>query len=422
MMNEISGIILFAVAFILNGLLAASYNALVNSHPSQLAKFQDEDQTGAQLAFNVAEEATELILSMRIVRGFMRLISIGLALFSLSSLYVVENGLNLPAFAAVLLGSGLVVGLNEFLIENGVLRSPERWAIRLAWVAKIGIIISKPFVWLTKKLGRGMLGPEWGNHQPLVTEEEIMTLVDASEEGGMIEEEEKAMIFSIFQLGDTLAREVMSPRIDIQGLDEKTTLLEATNALLSTGYSRAPIYKESIDNITGVVYMKDLLSAWRDGRSNETVKQFLREPYFIPEATKLDDLLAEMQARRIHMAVVVDEYGGTAGVVTIEDIVEEIVGEIQDEFDFGEEAPFQLLQEGEFLFSGGIDLDDVNQLTGAELPKDTSETLGGFIYSQLGRVPIRGEEIEAGGLYLIVEEVAGRRIRKVRATKSVPNV
>ena len=422
MMNEISGIILFAVAFILNGLLAASYNALVNSHPSQLIKFQDEGQTGAQLAFDVAEEATELILSMRIVRGFVRLISIGLALFSLSSLYVVENGLNLPAFAAVLLGSGLVVGLNEFLIENGVLRSPERWAMRLAWVAKIGIIISKPFVWLTKKLGRGMLGPEWGNHQPLVTEEEIMTLVDASEEGGMIEEEEKAMIFSIFQLGDTLAREVMSPRIDIQGLDEKTTLLEATNALLSTGYSRAPIYKESIDNITGVVYMKDLLSAWRDGRSNETVKQFLREPYFIPEATKLDDLLAEMQARRIHMAVVVDEYGGTAGVVTIEDIVEEIVGEIQDEFDFGEEMPFQLLQEGEFLFSGGIDLDDVNQLTGAELPKDTSETLGGFIYSQLGRVPIRGEEIEAGGLYLIVEEVAGRRIRKVRATKSVPNV
>ena len=421
-MNEISGIILFAVAFILNGLLAASYNALVNSHPSQLIKFQDEGQTGAQLAFDVAEEATELILSMRIVRGFVRLISIGLALFSLSSLYVVENGVNLPAFAAVLLGSGLVVGLSEFLIENGVLRSPERWAMRLAWMAKIGIIISKPFVWLTKKLGRGMLGPEWGNHQPLVTEEEIMTLVDASEEGGMIEEEEKAMIFSIFQLGDTLAREVMSPRIDIQGLDEKTTLLEATNALLSTGYSRAPIYKESIDNITGVVYIKDLLSAWRDGRSNETVKQFLREPYFIPEATKLDDLLAEMQARRIHMAIVVDEYGGTAGVVTIEDIVEEIVGEIQDEFDFGEEMPFQLLQEGEFLFSGGIDLDDVNQLTGAELPKDTSETLGGFIYSQLGRVPIRGEEIEAGGLYLIVEEVAGRRIRKVRATKSVPNV
>jgi putative hemolysin len=121
------------------------------------------------------------------------------------------------------------------------------------------------------------------------------------------------------------------------------------------------------------------------------------------------------------MAIVVDEYGGTAGVVTIEDIVEEIVGEIHDEYDFGEEAPFQVLQEGEFLFSGGIDLDDVNQLTGSELPKDTSETLGGFIYSQLGRVPTHGEEIAAGGLHLVVEEVSGRRIRKVRAMKRIPS-
>lgn len=422
MMDEISGIVLFAVAFILNGLLTASYNALVNSHPSQLAKLQDEGRAGAQLAYNVAEEATDLILSMRFARGFIRLLCTGLALFSFSYVYIVDDGVNLPAFAILLLGSGLLVGLSEILIENAVLRSPEEWSLKLAWIAKVTIILSRPFVWFIQKLGRSMLGPEWGNHQPLVTEEEIMTLVDASEEGGMIEEEEKAMIFSIFQLGDTLAREVMSPRIDIQGLDERTTLLEATNALLSTGYSRAPIYNESIDNIIGVIYIKDLLSAWRDGRSKETVKQFIREPYFIPEATKLDDLLAEMQVRRIHMAIVVDEYGGTAGVVTIEDIVEEIVGEIQDEFDFGEEAPFQLLQEGEFLFSGGIDLDDVNQLTGAELPKDTSETLGGFIYSQLGRVPIRGEEIKAGGLDLIVEEVSGRRIRKVRATKKLPNV
>jgi CBS domain containing-hemolysin-like protein len=422
MMDEILGIILFAVAFIINGLLAASYSALVNSHPSQLSKLRDEGQVGARLAFNVAEEATELIQSMRIARGFMRLVSVGLALISFTSLFIIEGAVRLPAFAAILLGSGLFIGISEFLIENGTLSSPEQWSLRFAWIAKVAIILAKPFVWVTQKLGRGMLGPEWGNHRPLVTEEEIMTLVDASEEGGMIEEEEKAMIFSIFQLGDTLAREVMSPRIDIQGLDERTTLLEATNALLSTGYSRAPIYNESIDNITGVVYIKDLLSAWRDGRSKETVKQFLREPYFIPEATKLDDLLAEMQVRRIHMAIVVDEYGGTAGVVTIEDIVEEIVGEIQDEFDFGEEAPFQLLQEGEFLFSGGIDLDDVNQLTGVELPKDISETLGGFIYSQLGRVPLRGEEVEAGGLHLIVEEVAGRRIRKVRATKNLPGV
>jgi CBS domain containing-hemolysin-like protein len=148
----------------------------------------------------------------------------------------------------------------------------------------------------------------------------------------------------------------------------------------------------------------------------------MREAYFIPEGMKLDDLLAEMQAKRIHMAIVIDEYGGTAGVVTIEDIVEEIVGEIRDEYDFAEEASYTQIREGEFLFSGGIDLDDVNQLANAKLPKDISETLGGFIYSHLGRIPNVGEVVEAGGLRLIVDQVAGRRIRKVRASRYQPSI
>jgi putative hemolysin len=420
MIDLIVEIILIVIVTIINGLLAASYSALVNSHPSQLSKLREVGQFGADLASRVAEEATELILSMRIARGITRLVALGSVIFATAPVYIEGGEISILRFTGIFLTAGLVIGLSEFLLENGILNTPELWAARLAWIAKVTILLCKPFVWVTQKLGQGVLGPEWGNHQPLITEEEIMTLVDAGEEGGVIEEEEKAMIYSIFQLSDTLAREVMSPRIDIQALEENTPLIEATDTMLKTGYSRAPVFKDSIDNIVGVVYIKDLLSAWRQNRSSETVKQFLREPYFIPEATKLDDLLAEMQSRRIHMAIVVDEYGGTAGVVTIEDIVEEIVGEIQDEYDFAEEAAFQVLQEGEFLFSGGIDLDDVNQLTGSDLPKDTSETLGGFIYSQLGRVPSHGEEISAGGLHLIVEEVTGRRIRKVRAMKNLP--
>ncbi len=420
MIDLLAEIILIIIAIIINGLLAASYSALVNSHPSQLSKLRESGQFGADLASKVAEEASELILSMRIARGIIRLIALGTVIFSTAQAYIEGGEVDFLRFIGILLAAGLVIGLSEFLVENGTLNTPELWAARLAWIAKVAITLSKPLVWVTQKLGQGVLGPEWGNHRPLITEEEIMTLVDAGEEGGVIEEEEKAMIYSIFQLSDTLAREVMSPRIDIQALEENTTLIEATDKMLRTGYSRAPVFKDSIDNIVGMVYIKDLLSAWRENLSNETIKKFLREPYFVPEATKLDDLLAEMQARRIHMAIVVDEYGGTAGVVTIEDIVEEIVGEIRDEYDFAEEAPFQMLQEGEFLFSGGIDLDDVNQLTGSDLPKDTSETLGGFIYSQLGRVPVHGEEIIAGGLHLIVEEVTGRRIRKVRATKKLP--
>jgi CBS domain containing-hemolysin-like protein len=163
------------------------------------------------------------------------------------------------------------------------------------------------------------------------------------------------------------------------------------------------------------VYIKDLLASWRDDDLNHMVGDVLREAYFVPEAKKVDDLLAEMQAKRVHMSVVVDEYGGTAGVVTIEDIVEEIVGEILDEYDFAEEMPYEQLQEGEYIFSGGIDVDDVNQIANSQIPKETSETLGGYIYSQLGKVPAPGEVVEAGGLRLVVEQVVGRRIRKVRA-------
>jgi CBS domain containing-hemolysin-like protein len=410
------GLILFIIVLLIDGLLAASYSALVNSHPSQLARLRDVGQFGAGLALEVAEDATPLIQSMRIGRGVTRITALGLAMFSAAPYYIKGQGVDFLLFVAFILAAGILIGFIEFIGENRPLLSPDIWASRLAWMAKLVIRVSTPLRWVAEKLGRGVMGSEWGNHQQVVTEEEIMTLVDAGEEGGVIEEEEKAMIFSIFQLGDTLAREVMSPRIDIKGLEENTTLTEATDILLRSGYSRAPVFRESIDNIVGLVYIKDLLSAWREDRSEEPISKFLREPFFIPEATKLDDLLAEMQSKRIHMAIVVDEYGGMAGVVTIEDIVEEIVGEIQDEYDFAEEAPFQLLQEGEFLFSGGIDLDDVNQMTGAELPKDTSDTLGGFIYSQLGRVPIHGEEVVAGGLHLVVEEVVGRRIRKVRAS------
>jgi putative hemolysin len=197
-------------------------------------------------------------------------------------------------------------------------------------------------------------------------------------------------------------------------------MVEATDALLQSGYSRAPVYSGSIDNIIGLVYIKDLLAAWRKGKKEQTVGNLLREAYFVPEAKKLDDLLTEMQARRVQMAVVVDEYGGTAGVVTFEDIVEEILGEIQDEYDTAEEMPYLEVREGEYVVRGRIDLDDLNQIMGADLPKETSETVGGFIYSYLGKVPSPGDVVEASGVRMVVEQVTGRRIRKVRVSRMEP--
>jgi CBS domain containing-hemolysin-like protein len=212
----------------------------------------------------------------------------------------------------------------------------------------------------------------------------------------------------------------MVPRIDVLALEVNTPLDEAVNALLDSGYSRVPVYDETIDNILGLLYAKDLLGAWQDGNQEDGLREMLRPAYFIPEAKKVDELLAEMQTRRIHMAVVVDEYGGVAGLVTLEDIVEEIVGEIRDEYDLREEAFYQEISSDEYLCSGRMDLDDFNELMEVDLPSDEADTLGGFIYSRIGRVPTGGESIVLDNLRLTVEQVSKRRIRKVRAVRIPP--
>jgi CBS domain containing-hemolysin-like protein len=209
----------------------------------------------------------------------------------------------------------------------------------------------------------------------------------------------------------------MVPRIDVLALEVNTPLPEAVNALLASGHSRVPVYEEAVDNILGLLYAKDLLRLWRQDSGLNSLRELLRPAYFVPEAKKADELLAEMQARRVHMAVVVDEYGGVAGMVTMEDIVEEILGEIQDEFDQGEESPYQELAGGEYIFQGRVDLDDFNEVMNSDLPTDEADTLSGFIYNHFGRVPANGENLQVGDLLLTVEQVSGRRIRKVRARR-----
>jgi putative hemolysin len=317
---------------------------------------------------------------------------------------------------AITLLIGLLVAWLEWMVERLVTRNPETWVLRLTLFIQVMMVLLYPFVLVSLILSR-----EWFNPPPstgTVTEDELKTLVDAGQQEGVLEQEERQMIYSIFQLGDTLTREIMVPRIDVLALDVNSPLEEAVDALLTSGYSRVPVYEDTIDNILGVLYGKDLLKVWRQENGQlESLRAVLREPYFIPEAKKVDELLAEMQSKHVHMAIVVDEYGGVAGVVTLEDIIEEIFGEIQDEYD-QEEQPYQVLTDGDYIFRGRIDLDDFNQIMDTTLPVDEADTLGGFIYTRLGHVPMAGESVEEDGLLLTVELVSSRRIRKVRAQRN----
>ena len=245
-------------------------------------------------------------------------------------------------------------------------------------------------------------------------EEELRNIVESETEEGTIEAEEREMIEGIFDFGDTTVREVMVPRIDMVCADIESPSDEILDLLRRTRHSRIPVYEDRVDHIRGLIYVKDLLHAISAGETWET-REIMRPPHFVPENKTIDDLLAEFKSTRIHMAIVLDEYGGTAGLVTLEDLIEEIVGEIQDEYD--EETPLFEWEEETLVADARIAIDDLGLVLGVELPQEGYETLGGFIYDQLGHVPNPGESLDYGSLKMQIDDVEGQRITTVRIEK-----
>ena len=225
------------------------------------------------------------------------------------------------------------------------------------------------------------------------------------------------MIYSIFHFSETMTKEIMVPRMDVLALDVNTTIREARQEFINAGHSRVPVYDDTVDNVIGLLYAKDLLAVVDGDDTIANQRSLIRPAYFVPEAKKVDELLTEMQSRGVHMALVVDEYGGVAGVVTLEDIVEEIVGEIRDEYDQGEVQLYEELPEGGYLIQGRATIDEFNEITGLNLSDEYADTLGGYIYGQLGRVPQPGEMVRNDNFDFTVEEVVARRILKVKVQK-----
>lgn len=391
--------------------IAARHSFSQTSH-ARLLSLRETMERQVNRAAPLLGRLPRLRASLNLLLVLIRFLLAGLVLFQVSRQSVAASfGVQLGA----ILVSGLLVFWFEGATERAIGRAPELWALRLTpYVIAVMALVG----WLLLPLGLSGESQQSSEISGNVTEDEIKNLVDAGQEEGVFELGERQMIYSVFQLSETLVREIMIPRIDMLALDVNTPLVEAIDALLASGHSRVPVYEETVDKTLGVLYSKDLLGVLRENAQSKTIRELLRPAYFVPEAKKVDELLAEMQSQRIHIALVVDEYGGVAGLVTLEDIVEEIVGEIQDEFDQGEESPYTALKNGEYLFSGRIDLNDFNEIMNSNLPKEDSETLAGFIYNQIGRVPNVGDVVEKDNLVLTVEQVSARRIRKVRARRA----
>jgi CBS domain containing-hemolysin-like protein len=424
-------VIVFLALMCVNGLLAMARSALINVRKARLRQLAEEGSRSARSAERLAEDASRLLATTQL--GMMLTSTFGGAVVAVSAAPPLAEALGpwlgefsypVAFVASVFLAAISMLIFAELLPEIIALKYSERLALWLAQPLAVLAILVMPLVrlmvWFSSGVAR-LFGAELRGDMPLVTEEEIKTLVDAGEEEGVIQEEEKEMIYSIFELGETLAREVMVPRIDIVALDVTTPMLEALDTIMQAGHSRIPVFQETIDNVLGVLYAKDLLHYLRENRTDVPLVKVLREAYFIPETKKASDLLPDLQQRRVHMAIVVDEYGGVAGLVTIEDLLEEIVGEIQDEYDT--EEPFvEFIDDNAYIFDARVDLDDLNRLMAVDLPTEDSDTLGGFIYTELGKVPAIGDRVVFGEMEFTVESVSGRRIKKVRVERHPPAV
>lgn len=251
-----------------------------------------------------------------------------------------------------------------------------------------------------------------------VFEEELHELMEASEEEGLINEEESEMIRAIFALGETVVREVMVPRTDMACIPADVTCEELLAIIIGCGHSRIPVYDGTIDNITGVLYAKDLLKFWGKSPADLDINAIARPPFYIPETKKLEELLQEFKKRRVHIAIVIDEYGGTSGLITIEDLLEQIVGDIQDEYD-SEEELLQLQSDGTTVVDARLSIEEFEQHFDVEVEREKFDTVGGLIFHLLGRIPRNGDQVKCNGILLTVLSAGERRIGKLRAEKII---
>ncbi|MGA7989240.1 MAG: hemolysin family protein [Candidatus Dormiibacterota bacterium] len=307
----------------------------------------------------------------------------------------------------------------EIAPKSLALRFNERVALALAGPVRILTGLLKPLVGGLSAFSRLIVRVATKGSSvrgPFVTEEELKLLLYVGEQEGIVEQEEREMIHGILEMTDKSVREVMVPRVDVVAAENTESIADVIRAIIEHGYSRIPIFEDSIDNIVGVVYAKDLLRHGVVGDDQRALSAIAREPYFTPEAKHVGELLREMKVRKVHIAIVVDEHGGTAGIVTFEDLIEEIVGPIRDEYDMREVEELQIVSDHEVVVSARYQLDDLKEALAIQIPDVDADTVGGLVYEQLGEIPKVGATIQLGDATLTVEAIRRQSIQTIRIT------
>jgi putative hemolysin len=424
--SSLQALLVISGLLIAHALVTLAFGAISNIRHNFLRELAEDGNKRAAQLLRLVDEGSKLQITYQLALALLKFAIASVAVIYLSTWFIEQFAVAalLAHTLVIILAVSITLTLGELVPEaigSAYARELALWLSPVIWVLVALLTpVSAVLLVFSRRISQLFASSELVNQ---VTEEEIMTLVESGHTGGTIEEEEKEMILSVLQLDETHASEVMVPRIDMQALEVDTPLEEARARFISSGFSRIPIYEENIDTICGVLYAKDLLTYWHNGNKEKikSIRDLMRPAHFVPETMPADELLKDLQKRRVHMAIVVDEYGGTAGLVTIENIIEEIIGDIQDEYDPEEEAEYVEIGVDEYMVDASIDLDDFNDLLDVDLPTEDSDTLGGFIYSYLERVPIIGEEMQYEDMMTLrVETVEGRRIRKVYVVRLRP--
>lgn len=415
--TTIAELISFILLILLSGFFSGSETALFSLSKLSLQRMAEEKRKNVGKISALLKKPQRLLVTILVGNTLVNVAAATVAILITTDLsHKFGFGETIGLILDVLVVSFVLLVCGEITPKVYAAQHAERFSLLVA--TGMGLV-SSVLLPITKLLTTFMefLASRFGKKEgaPFVTEEELKTMVEVGEEEGDLEEEEKEMIHSIFEFGETCVKEVMVPRIDMVCVEAGAGRSEILDLIRRTGYSRIPLCKGNVDNIKGVVYAKDLLQLLSESENVDLAK-LARKPYFVPEGKKIDELLREFQREKIHMAIVVDEYGGTAGLVTLEDLLEEIVGEIQDEYD-SEEPLYKWIDRSTIIADARMDIHDVNHLLQVELPTDGFESLGGFIYSLEGGVPRKGEELKYGGLKFVMEEVTGHRISKVKIVR-----
>ncbi len=413
--------VLLAVIVVLlaaSGLLALAETSLVRTSRVKARSLLDEHRRGARPLMRLVEHPEQFLNPILLLVLICQLVSATLV-GVLASAWIGAWGVAVGTVFEVV----VIFVLFEAVPKNWAVHNPERAALFTAPI--VAALVRFPPVRAISAVLIGLANLFIGRRgaanvpPPRVTESELLAMADVAQAEDVIELQERTFIHSIIDFGDAVVREVMVPRLDMFTLDGGVPVHDALEQVLAAGRSRVPVHQGGIDDVVGIAYAKDLMRAEHDGLGGDLVRAHLRPAHFVPETKRLTALLREMQDAKFHMSIVVDEYGGTVGLVTLEDLIEELVGEIVDEYDV-EEPVVETLPDGSVVVTGRMAIDDVDDLLGTELPQEGWDTVGGLMLAASGHIPTEGESVDVDGVRLVAQRVQGRRISRVRIERTSP--